>query len=326
MNGKIIKLTHPIGWTRAVKGLKTNYKQQTPLQDGNWKENKFIINQHIDYCDLWIVHGDLDDKSTVHCKGPTVFILSEEADQKIWNEDFLKQFDIVLGSQENISHSNYIRGQYLCPWQIDKSYNDLFEINDLHKDRVLSAIISDSTFNDGHKKRFAFVNQLKGHFKERLDWFGRGNIFLENKWDGLANYKYSIAIENSSHQHYWTEKIADCFLALTIPIYYGCTNLNDYFPEGSFIQIDVNDLEKSIKVIEDAIQNDWYNKNKQALVEAKRLIMEEYQFFPCVLSQLKDIVLHINYQKRTLYPEKHFLPKRKITHLITRAIQLIKEA
>ena len=49
------------------------------------------------------------------------------------------------------------------------------------------------------------------------------------KWDGLENYSYSIAIENESLKNYFSEKFTDCILARTIPIYYGCPNISDFF-------------------------------------------------------------------------------------------------
>ena len=56
-------------------------------------------------------------------------------------------------------------------------------------------------------------------------------------------------MENAVIPDYWTEKIADCFLAWTLPIYYGCPNLEDYFPEKSFIRIDIEKPEEAIDSI-----------------------------------------------------------------------------
>jgi hypothetical protein len=87
-----------------------------------------------------------------------------------------------------------------------------------------------------------------------LDWYCKGENPIENKWDGLKAYKYSIAIENSAHLHYFTEKIMDCFLALSMPIYWGCPNILDYFPEKAIILIDINDFTGAITRIEQAIE------------------------------------------------------------------------
>lgn len=46
---------------------------------------------------------------------------------------------------------------------------------------------------------------------------------------------FHIAIENTSINNYFSEKLLDCFRTYTIPIYYGCPNIADYFNiEGIF--------------------------------------------------------------------------------------------
>src|SRR5687768_17715451 len=57
-------------------------------------------------------------------------------------------------------------------------------------------------------------------------------------------YRYSLAIENFSGPYYWTEKVIDCYLSWTMPLYFGCTNLADYFPAESFVQIDIHRSEE----------------------------------------------------------------------------------
>ena len=61
------------------------------------------------------------------------------------------------------------------------------------------------------------VEQLKDY----APWFGRGrgDMELKEKEDGLCDYMFSVAIENSNQ--YFSEKLLDCFLTGTIPIYYA---------------------------------------------------------------------------------------------------------
>jgi hypothetical protein len=46
---------------------------------------------------------------------------------------------------------------------------------------------------------------------------------------------FSIAIENAVNTNYFTEKIVDCFLTGTIPIYYGCPNIEQFFNSDGII-------------------------------------------------------------------------------------------
>lgn len=45
----------------------------------------------------------------------------------------------------------------------------------------------------------------------------------------LFESQYHLAIENCQSRFYYTEKLLDCFLTATVPIYWGCQNLGDYF-------------------------------------------------------------------------------------------------
>ena len=92
----------------------------------------------------------------------------------------------------------------------------------------------------------------------------------------IAPYKYHIVIENSADDHYWTEKLSDCYLAGTFPRYYGCTNVNEYFKEGAHKAIDIYDFEAAVAIIDDTIANDEYGKNQLVLHDCKQRVLEDY--------------------------------------------------
>jgi hypothetical protein len=78
----------------------------------------------------------------------------------------------------------------------------------------------------------------------------RGEV--ENKFYILSNSKFTFCYENSKNlENYVTEKIIDCFIAGTIPIYFGASNIEELIPQGCFIDArkysDVADIYKSIK-------------------------------------------------------------------------------
>jgi len=105
-------------------------------------------------------------------------------------------------------------------------------MHSLPKSKLMSVITSSKDFTEGHQKRLNFVRRLKDYFGEDIDVFGRGIREVDDKWDAISPYKYHIALENSVYPHYWTEKLGDVYLSGAYPIYYGCLNLEDYFPEA----------------------------------------------------------------------------------------------
>jgi len=72
----------------------------------------------------------------------------------------------------------------------------------------------------------------------------------------LSSYKFSVCFENCYDpiwsQDYITEKIFDCFKAKTVPIYYGCYNIEEHIPLNCFIDFrdfeDYNDLSEYLKI------------------------------------------------------------------------------
>lgn len=55
----------------------------------------------------------------------------------------------------------------------------------------------------------------------------------------LFDNMFHIAIENISQNDYFTEKLLDCFLTFTIPIYWGCPNIGSYFDIDGIIHVNV---------------------------------------------------------------------------------------
>jgi hypothetical protein len=62
------------------------------------------------------------------------------------------------------------------------------------------------------------------------------SLVLGDSKEPLFNSMFHIAIENCSIKNYFTEKIVDCFQTRTVPIYYGCRNIGEFFNDCGVIQ------------------------------------------------------------------------------------------
>ena len=146
------------------------------------------------------------------------------------------------------------------------------------KSKLLSAVVSAKADTAGHRNRLRFMATLKEHFQERLDWFGRGVQDLgSRKLSGLADYRYHLVIENGSLPHYWTEKIADAFVANCFPFYWGAPNIGEYFDTDSFAPLDLKDHAGAIARIEAAISDDRWTKSQTALAAAREKVLFSYR-------------------------------------------------
>jgi hypothetical protein len=69
---------------------------------------------------------------------------------------------------------------------------------------------------------------------------------VTSKLEVLARYNFALCAENQAIEGYVTEKVVDCLLAGTIPIYWGASDLRDYVPENCFIGVTNGDYARSI--------------------------------------------------------------------------------
>jgi hypothetical protein len=58
-----------------------------------------------------------------------------------------------------------------------------------------------------------------------------------NKLISLKDFKFSICFENTIQKNYISEKFWDCVLTDTVPIYFGCSNIDEYINEDCFFNL-----------------------------------------------------------------------------------------
>ena len=68
----------------------------------------------------------------------------------------------------------------------------------------------------------------------------------------------NICIENTTKNNFFTEKLIDCLLCKSIPIYIGCPNINNYFNTEGFII--ANSTKDVISKCNDLTPDFYYSK------------------------------------------------------------------
>ena len=179
------------------------------------------------------------------------------------------------------------------------------------KSKVLSCICSSQEFLPGHRLRKSFVKYLSKQ-DVPCDIFGSGwrqgelgSLYLgplgsyhdrgrdqnqTTKVDGLAPYQYSICIENTCSRNYFTEKITDCFICGTVPIYFGCPNIEDYFPPLSYRKIDIRS-KTALQDLKRIVSSPPCEQTLLALRQARDLVLQKYNVWECVFNILGSNVL-----------------------------------
>jgi len=156
--------------------------------------------------------------------------------------------------------------------------SDLIQIPST-KPHFCSLIASAKQGLQGYKLRHQMVAWINANGLD-VAVLGRGYQPFENKQDGLLNYHYSVVIENVQEPDYFTEKLLDCMLCGTLPIYWGAPNISDYFDvEGMVVCENASDIEL-------AIAN---NSQKPSALQTEA--MERNRIIAIYLSQLQPRIV-----------------------------------
>lgn len=147
-----------------------------------------------------------------------------------------------------VNNIDYLRNKFILVFTHDvelAKISDIFRltqcsgksfINDgdvYNKTKLVSMIASNKIMCEEHKFRAQMINK----FSSKCDHYGRGYNDIGNKADGLKDYCFSFAMENGTYSNMFTEKITDCFMCGTIPIYYGMPNIGEIFNEDGIIRL-----------------------------------------------------------------------------------------
>jgi hypothetical protein len=240
-----------------------------------------------------------------------VFLVSQEAPNARykWHTHSFKYFSEVY-TQWPLKKKNIIPSHGYLTWYIEKEYDELIDINlEKRTNGSVAYIGNKEAILSGQLKRNNFVQALKDGFAEdskiSVDLIGRTyDNPIDNKFDTLYDYQYGLAVENTIVNHYWTEKISDIFLAGCLPFYVGPDNIFDYFPEDSIIKLDIDNLDKSMNIIKESINNNEFEKRKLAINIARNKILNEYNLFYGFSKIINDKLRTISNDKK----EEVFLP------------------
>lgn len=131
----------------------------------------------------------------------------------------------------------------------------------LFKNKLMSIIVSEKQFAPGHLYRHQLVQKII-ELNLPIDIYGRGSRqYKYNRVIGEFNdaepyecYNYSICIENTFCNHYFSEKIITPLMYNCMPVYLGCKKLNQYIEN---VIILTGDIQKDIMIITQILSNPY---------------------------------------------------------------------
>jgi hypothetical protein len=183
------------------------------------------------------------------------------------------------------THSNVLLMQVIETWVSDEAIN-----NSVVKTKSCSLIASAKKNLEGPRHRHRIADWCQEH-SPTIELLGKAYQPFEKKEDGLAPYHHSIIIENNQEKEYYTEKLLDCMLCNTMPIYWGCPNIGEYFDTKGLIICETEaELKQAILNIDQALSEE----QKQAMTKNKAIALK--------LSKLNQRIVDL------LYNDQHNNP------------------
>ena len=138
------------------------------------------------------------------------------------------------------------------------------------KSKNVSIILSSKRTTAGHRFR-----HLALEIFPEIDFFGFNNP-IEKKITALKNYRFSVVVENCQKDYYFSEKLIDSFMTGTIPIYWGCPSIGDFFDTNGMLIFDtLDELESIMNNLNKELYDSKIESIKHNFEEAKKYLVAD---------------------------------------------------
>ena len=167
-----------------------------------------------------------------------------------------------------------------------------FHSHKLHeKTKLVSMIYSEKTWLFGHRLRHIIAKTLIPQMGyDKIDFFGRATENpLELKSEGTNPYMFQIAIENAQRRFYFADKIYDCFVTGTVPIYWGAPNIGDFFDMRGILTFNhPNELKEILETLSPEKYESMLDGVKENFERVKKYIRPDDLLFENIDHRLRE--------------------------------------
>lgn len=252
--------------------LKINWNYQLKSMDNSWNNT---ISKRPDF-NIFIDNNkglDFNNNNNVAILYEPKSILPDFYKYVIENKN--RFYKIFTHREEYCDNKKVIQMNPFFPSWIKEEDSRIYE-----KTKLVSMIASDKIMCDGHKYR----QDVARDFPYKDDLYGRGRNYIDKKITGLKDYMFSVAMENEISDVYYTEKILDCFLTGTIPIYWGTKKIINFFNPDGIVFLNQIDIRK----IDENLYNDKIEAVRENLDIAKKINYTSNHMIDFITKKLKN--------------------------------------
>jgi len=204
------------------------------------------------------------------------YVVASESYRMLWN--MKNEFDVILTHDQDIlrKYDNAYFYPFGGSWIRDWGMFD--------KTGLVSLIVGNKHSTEGHKLRHEVATRFGG----QIDLFGEPHTeYLSSKVPMLRPYRYSIVIENCRQDYFFSEKLIDCVSQGTVPIYWGCPSIGNFFDMDGIITFKgIDELGVVLDGLSPVDYNCRYGTMSRNMKEAKQYMCAEdwiWNYYPGLL-------------------------------------------
>jgi hypothetical protein len=247
------------------------FKKKAKILKFNWWDNDnnetnalfdSLLKNHIYKFDEIHIYSVFGDSDLVVQRKPNVLTIQYSGEVR-YNNPELFDINIIPGNHFN-------KNVITIPYMLTPLLFNNIDLNVLTRPRRLTnpkkKFCLFAVSNPSNEKRNNFFHSLSEY--KRVDSCGKVLNNLGHRCPGethmspeffefIRDYKFMICFENSSLPNYLTEKVYNAYSNGTIPIYWGCPNIEEYVNMSSILylkpdysQADVYDLIRNIAILD----------------------------------------------------------------------------
>jgi len=269
--------------------------------------NEGLVEINVENPDI-VFYSDYISDSDVNTSKPRVLYSPENIPRK--NYLFKYHMNYEKGNKNNFRFQNFFYYPFFYEVTDNKESEYYLYLKKREKTKNINFIYS----NGNALIRNRYFDFLSSHYK--IDSFGRyknnmGRLSASpdkslysraiQKSELIAEYKFTIAFENSKGVDYISEKIWEPISVNSIPIYYGSEAVFDYFNKDKIIYISSEkDFSKSLSLIREINSSDnlykeyldldiFANEGVKELVKYKSLSIRFIQYLEKIIQDDVDV-------------------------------------
>jgi hypothetical protein len=186
---------------------------------------------------------------------------------------------------------------YGTTWLHAYEYNS---VNPADKKFMLTSVTGTKLMAPGHHFRQVVYNEQLRITSIPTSFYISGNsgtlkqikqnptLSRESKMELFQTSQFSLVIENSMQENYFTEKLCDCLITKTIPVYSGCPNISEFFDTTGWIMIDNYSMDELISKL-NTLTEDYYMKHMDIVEKNFHTVKKYIDFTENINNGLRSI-------------------------------------